>query len=517
VSTARDPPEGDLERLATEAYLAGRVDDSARLWARAHQHHLAAGEVPRAVRCAFWLAFGLLNAGEPAQAFGWISRATRILDESTLDCVERGYLLFPHALRQIFAGDNHEAHASFGECVRIATRFGDTDLVTLARHGQGRALIRAGEVERGVALLDEAMVAVTMGEVSSIVAGDVYCSVIEACHECFDLRRAGEWTAALERWCESFPDLVAYRGSCMIRRAEIMQLQGDWDGALAEAQHARLRLADPPGQPAIGAAYYQLAELYRLRGSFEEAEKAYRDASASGRDPLPGIALLRMWQGRAGVASRSIRAALDDAAEPRRRARLLPAMVEISLAVGSPDLARAAAGEVESLADATGAPFLRAQAAYLLGAVSLAERDPGRALTELAAAADVWSDLGAAYETARTRVLMGRARRALGAEEAALLEFETARAAFERLGARPDRDAVEADLSPTVPNAIGRLTSREAEVLRQLATGSTNRTIATRLGISERTVARHVANIFSKLALSSRAEATAFAFRNDLV
>jgi tetratricopeptide (TPR) repeat protein len=270
---------GDLERLATAAYLVGRVADGADIWARAYHQLLNRGHTERAARCAFWLAFGLLNKGEPAQAGGWFARARRLLDDGAHDCVEQGYLLFPVGLGRIMEGDNAGAYTAFGQAFEIGDRFGDPDLVTLAQHGLGRALIRLGQRVQGMALLDEMMVAVTAGEVSPIVAGDVYCGVIEACQETFDLGRAREWTAALSHWCASQPDLVLYRGQCLIHRAEILQLHGAWPDAMEEAQRACERLSRPPGQPAVGAAFYLRAELHRLRGQFAKAEAAYRQAS----------------------------------------------------------------------------------------------------------------------------------------------------------------------------------------------------------------------------------------------
>ena len=310
------------------------------------------GDAERAARCAFWLAFGLLGAGDFARGGGWLARARRLLDDGRRDCVEQGYLLFPVGLSAILEGDVDTAYATFAQAAGIGERFRDPDLVTLARHGQGRALIRMGRTAEGMALLDEVMVAVTSGEASPIIVGDVYCSVIEACQESFDLRRARSWTAALGDWCASQPDLVPYRGQCLLHRAEIMTLDGAWQDAMDEALQAGRRLAARPGAPSVGAAFYQQAELHRLRGEFSLAENAYREASRAGREPQPGLARLRLAQGRIGDAQAAIRRVVDETQDHLGRSRLLPAHVEIMLAAGDLTAARIAADELSELAGA---------------------------------------------------------------------------------------------------------------------------------------------------------------------
>ncbi len=225
-AAARDEPLGvdDLERLASAAYLAGRSAESSDAWASAHDGCAQIGEVARAARCAFWLAFALLNSGELARGGGWVDRAQRLLDDRKLDCVEQGYLRYAAAPRAVFSGDVATAHNGFRESVGIGERFRDPELITLSRIGEGRCLIYLGEGAKGVALLDEAMVAVGASEVSPIAMGDAYCTVIEGCHELFDVRRAREWTAALSRWREAQPELVLYRGECLVHRAEYRQI-----------------------------------------------------------------------------------------------------------------------------------------------------------------------------------------------------------------------------------------------------------------------------------------------------
>ncbi len=389
--------------------------------------------------------------------------------------------------------------------------------MTIALMGRGRTSIFLGRTAEGVALLDEAMVAVTAGEVSPIIAGDIYCSVIEACQEIFDLRRAQEWTAALGEWCEAQPDLVLYRGQCLVHRAEIMQLHGTWSDAMHEAERACERLAQPPGQPAIGAALYQVAELHRLRGEFVKAEDAYRRASQHGREPQPGLALLRLAQGQVDAARATIRRVVDEAQDRVTRSRLLAPYVEILLASGDVDAARAAADELSEIASNLDAPLLRAAAAHSQGAVLLAEEDAPAALAALRDAGAAWQELEAPCEAARVRVLVGLACRRLGDEDTAAMELDAARQAFGELGAAPDLAHVRELSREAVPGDAGGLTSREVEVLRLVATGKTNRAIADELFISEKTVARHISNIFTKLGLSSRSAATAYTYEHGLV
>ena len=413
-------------------------------------------------------------------------------------------------------GDWPGAEAIAGEAAALGTRFGDSDLTTLARNVQGRALIAQGRPVDGMRLLDEAMAAVVADEVCEMVAGAVYCSVIEACQLVFDLRRAQEWTAALSRWCESQPDLVPFSGDCLVHRAEILELHGAWLDALEAARHAAERLRHRP-RPAVGAALYRQGELYRLAGRFSEAEEAYRQSSRWGRDAQPGLALLRFGGGEIDAAAAAIRTALDGAAAGPARSRLLPAAVEILCAAGDVAAARTAAGELSAAAAGLDSPLLRAQAGQAEGEVLLVEGDARAALGRLRSAWAAWQALEVPYEAARVRVLIGLACRRLGDEDTAEMELDAARWIFEDLGASHDVARTQALSATTAAKPPGPLTARELEVLRLVATGKTNRAIAAELFLSEKTVARHVSNIFGKLGLSSRAAATAYAYEHDLV
>jgi DNA-binding CsgD family transcriptional regulator len=504
----------DLERLAVAAYLVGADADSDDAWLRAHRECLRLGDVVQAARYAGLLAQGLLLRGEMARGGGWLARAERLLDEVDHHGVERGYLLVPIAIQSFHSQDPATAHATFERAARIGVRFGDDDLTAYGRMGQGRALIRMGATTDGVALLDEVMVAVTAGEVSPIYAGLIYCAVIEACQEIFDVRRAREWTAALTSWCESQPGLVAYRGQCLVYRAEIMLLHGAWEEAANEAHRACERLA---GRPAVGMAFYQQAEVHRLRGEFAEAEEAYRQAGQWGREPQPGLAMLRLAQGHVDAAAVAVRRVTDEANGRVARSQLLAAFVEIMLGARDLGAAGAAAEELAQVSDDVGATSVHAVADYATGSVLLGDGDARGALVVLRRALAAWRELDAPYEAARARVLIGLACRELGDRDAAEIELDAARSVFRQLGATPDLARVEA-LSPTVQTqAPMGLTGRELEVLALVATGKTNREIAAALVISEHTVARHVQHILAKLGVSSRTAASAFAFAHDLV
>jgi DNA-binding CsgD family transcriptional regulator/tetratricopeptide (TPR) repeat protein len=506
----------DLERLAVAACMVGRDDESADAWMRAYQEWLRRGEVARAARCAAWQACGLLFRGELAPAWGWIGRLKRVLEGTELDCVERGWLLALTAFSTMFQGDPGSAYSRFMEAGDIAERFNDPDLMVFAGLGRGQASIHEQRVADGMGLLDEVMISVLAAEASPVMVGIAYCTVISVCHTVFDLRRAREWTEALSRWCDAQPDLVPYRGNCLVHRSEIFQLQGAWPDALKAAQLARDWLSGPTFWDSLASAYYQLGEIQRLRGQFDDAEAAYRSASEAGREPEPGMSLLRLQQGRIRTAAVVVRRILNETEDAIGRSKVLPAAVDIFLSAGDLQSARVAADELGGIADATDAPYLRALASNAAGSVLLSEGDARAALVKLRAAYASWRDLDCPYESARARVVIGLACRELGDEATAGLELHAARKGFEQLEAIPDVDWVTRLLGEALPGATA-LSPREREVIVLVASGKTNRAIATELSISEKTVARHISNIFSKVGLSSRAAVTAYAYEHGLV
>lgn len=506
----------DLERAGLAAQLSGDDGMAARVWTRAHRTALVGRDPLRAARFAFRLGMMLADTGDMVVAGGWLARAGRLVEEHGRDCVERGYLLVPQAIGTLDAGDAATALAQFGQAADIADRFADEDLATLARLGRGRSLIALGEVERGIALLDEAMVALTAGEASPVITGVVYCGSIEGFREVFDLRRAQDWTEALSRWCEAQPELVPFRGRCLVYRAELMRLHGAWREASEEARRATEWLLGPPPVPAAGEALYQQAELHRLRGELDAAEAAYRAASGWGRRPEPGLALLRLVQGQTPAALAMIRRAVGEASSDVARAALLDPLVEIALAAGDVAAARAAADELGRTADMVRAPALEAVAARAAGVVRLADGNPEAALHDLRRSAAAWQAVEAPYEHARVRVALARALRELGDADTADIELEAARRVFGELGAAPDLARLDAPARRPADRP-GGLSVREVEVLRLLARGLTNRAIAVELVISERTVDRHVSNIYAKLGVASRSAATAFAYEHGLV
>ena len=503
----------DLELLARSAYMLGRDDVYVACLERAQNGYLAAGDEPRAVRCAFWIGHNRLFRGEIVHAGGWFARARRLLGER--DSVERGYLLIPKWLGEMGQGDYEQGLATATQAAAIGERFDDLDLTWLARDEQGRALFNLGRTEEALRLVDEIMIVATSGVLSPIVTGIVYCNTLIYCQDALELAHAREWTLALTQWCDHQPTMIEHNGLCQVHRAEVLEVGGAWTDALAAARRAAERFeAGVLNQLAAGKARYRQGEIHRLRGEFPAAEDAYRQASLRGYEPQPGHALLRLAQGDKAASAATIRRALRETPQRLRRARLLPAFAQIMLAVGELDDASAAAQELAESAELQRNVLFRAQAAFALGSVKLAANDPAGALMDLRTALGLWLGLDAPYEVARVRTLIGLACRALDDLDTAAFELDAAQAAFTNLGAAPDAARIDAVRSHRP--AYG-LTEREIEVLRLICAGKSNREIASALVISEHTVARHVQNILTKIDVSSRTAASAFAYQHHLL
>ncbi|MGD2044830.1 MAG: LuxR C-terminal-related transcriptional regulator [Gemmatimonadota bacterium] len=508
-------PPDDLWRLALASYLLGEEQDFMDVMQEGYQAFLDRGDVLEAVRGAFWLGQHLASRGDIGRASGWFGRAARLVADHEAEGAARGYVLFSDGYRRMVERDYDASMRASGEATEIGRRCRDDDLTALAMHLQGRVLLRMGRVDEGLALLDEAMVAVAANELSPVASGLIYCSVIAACRDVWALGRAHEWTTALTDWCARQPDMIAYTGPCRVSRAEILQRRGEWSEALREARLAVDRFAQGSGPGTSGAALYRQGEVHRLRGEYAAAETAYRAASEAGQQPQPGLALLRLAQGEVDAAAASLHRALAETEEKLARARLLPAYVEILLALGDTGKAESVCDELEAIADGWGGRVLDTLAVQSRGATLLSAGDAESALTLLRRACVEWDALEAPYEAACLRVLLAAACARLGDEEGSELELSAARATFEQLGARADLSRIR-DSAEQSPSHDHGLTPREVEVLGWLATGRTNRAIADTLSISEKTVARHVANIYAKLGLSSRSAATAYAYEHDL-
>jgi DNA-binding CsgD family transcriptional regulator len=504
----------DFARLAAAAYLTGRTNDCIQALQRAHQAHLDDGNVSAAARCAFWLAQTLNSTGESAIAGGWLARMRRLLDDVPDDVVERGYLQVLMMFRHISEGDFSAAT----ECAKTATaygrRFGDCDLLAVGMSSEGRLALYLGRVAEGITLLDEAMLGVVEGDVSTIFAGEVYCSMIEACQEISDFGRAAQWTMALTRWCAEQPGLVMFTGQCAVHRGQLMRIRGCYPEALQEFSLAVRRYRAAGSAAPAGLALTERGDVLRILGKFDAAEDAYADARQHGHEPQPGLALLWQARGRTGAATPAMRRLLAERRDDVGRSQLLPSAVQILLAADDVDGAGDASDELARIAADFGCLALSAMADYAAGSVALGRGDYAGAIPKLRDAARRWAELEAPYEVARCGVLIGRALGAMGDEDSAKAEFSTARAVFDQLGAVPAGREVAALLNSSTP---GGLTSREVEVLRLVAAGRSNPEIADSLVLSEKTVARHLSNIFTKLDVGSRTAAAAFAFDHDIV
>ncbi|MFC5789265.1 LuxR family transcriptional regulator [Agromyces tardus] len=502
----------DLELLATAALLRGEPQAAVDALSRAYERHLADGNTAGAARSAGWLALDLIELGDFTRSVVWAARGMRLVNAMPEPGALAGFVRLAPAVGQMGSGDPGEARHRFEEVLAIAERHEDGELVALAMLGLGKSLIEVDAIPQGFACFDRAMASVAAGEVAPVPTGVISCAVISDAIMAFDLERATEWTSVLDRWCRDQPELITFSGQRHALEAGLMLLRGAWAEASTAAELAlsRFRAGD---YRAVYGAPYQLAELARLRGAFHSAEESYRRAGESGWEPEPGLSLLQLAVGRTRRAQDEIRRSAAGA-DPFTRRYLLPAIVEIEVAAGDLDAARRGVEELRAAELGAPTPMLAATVAAAEARMLLASGDAAAALDAARTAAHAWQALDAPYERARSRASAGRALMELGDRDAALAEFRAAREVFLALGADP----ALAELAEVMGDRrAGVLTAREVEVLRLVSTGLTNRAIGERLSLSEKTVARHLSNIFGKLGLSTRAAATAYAYENGLV
>lgn len=514
----------DVERLATSYWMLGEGNETIAGLARAHEAYERSGDTRKAVRIGLWLAFYLLTRSQPAQCLGWAMRCQRLLDGMPEPTPEHALALTPEAFALEFQGDQPHAEALFRRALEIARPLGDPEVVSIAAMGLAFSLVRAGGFDEAFVLLDEAIAILGSGATGPLTAGIVYCHAIECCHLAFDLPRAREWTAALTVWRSTEGDLVEFSGKCDAHRAELFRLHGAWDEAVEAARNAQAKYR--AGDFTAGfSSFYEEAEIERLRGRYAEAEQLYAQALRCGWDPLPGLALLRLGQGRAAEAQALMRSSmlLGDAAYARQ---LLAARVEVELAAGDGDAAEAACQELASLAEQHATEWTSALAAVAAARIHLQAGRPRDALREADRGWTLWSRPGVPYEAARSLALKAEACLSLADPVTARFELDAARAMMAELGASPDTPeaptaAPTATGAPTAPAhqppSDAPLSPRELDVLRLVCTGLSNRDIALQLFLSERTVAHHVGAILAKLGAPSRTAAAAQAFRAGLV
>ncbi|WP_345799860.1 response regulator transcription factor [Microbacterium sp. AZCO] len=511
------PTASELDDLGTAAWFLGRIDACEQAWSAAYDAYLREGLTDAAIRCAFWVGYTLEENGLAVKGPAWMARLMELCGRRAAEGgAEAAAVAATCQAAAAWGAGRIDDAVQLGErAVALARDAGSSDVEVLATMGLARALVQSGSFERGFDLMDALMLSIANGGVSDRVAGPVYCAVIASCLDRWDIARASAWTRDLNDWCDAQRGLVPFRGECSVHRATVLGIGGEWQ----EAADVLADVAERERRPAtLENVLYELAELHRRAGEAQLAEDGFRRAAALGREVQPGLGRLRWDAGRLSTARTGVARALAAAPPPGRRADLLAAQVEFETDRGDLGIAARAAAELRALADVLGTTYLTALADRAAATVHLAEGRPEQAQPALRRSWTGWRELDDPYDGALARILLGCAARALGDEDAAQLEFDAARTTLAGLGALPDLARLEriAASAPPAAAAAG-LSRRELEVLQLVATGSSNRDIAGRLFLSERTVARHVSNILAKLGLTSRSAATAFAFEHGLV
>ena len=494
----------DLVLLAQSAWWLGRLDDSLALSEEAFRHFDRAEQVPDAVMTAFRLCLLWVTRGDMTIGAAWFNRGRRLLDERADldDSPARGYQLFLQAGMGLEEFPDSWAPRYATALDDLARRVRDPAITALSMAVSEMTALRAGETRHGFALLDEAMLSVVAGDLPAEWAGEIYCTTIRWCHELADFRRMADWTGAMERWSERYSSDAIYNGACRVHRLELMSFRGEWTPAEQGLQQESADLAS--GNPWVaGEGFYQLGEIRRMRGDIDGAREAYDLASASGIQPLPGEALVMLREGQPDSAWAAISAQLGDV-DALARVRLLGPGVEIALAAGRTSQAHALADELRTAADRYATRGFRVWAAHATGIVALADGDLQTARGALRDAVDAYREDRRPYDTARALVCLARAHDLAGDGDAATHARAQATDILTRLGAAAEIDQVTCTPVP------GGLTEREAEVLESVARGASNREVAAQLCISEKTVARHLANVYLKVGVGSRTAAAAW-------
>jgi len=509
-----DDPAVDAERLdalAEATWWLGRWEECIDARQRAFRIYDDLGDARRAGLCAVWLYETYGFRAKPAVASGWLQRARRALEDDA-DCVEHGALLLREAETAHGQGDLDVAFDLAGRALELARQLGSADLEAEALQTSGRVRVERGDIADGMGDLDEAMLFAVEGRLGPYSTGKVYCSLISACEDIGDLDRAAEWTDATLRWAQRHPFAI-FPGICRVHRAVVLKRRG----ALMEAEQEARRACAELASSHIGnsaAAHAEVGDICRRLGELDRAEAAFAAAQELAGGPCVSMALLRLAQGRTAQALTIATGCLRDTTNRLARAAVLPILVHVAVAAGELDTALGALAELEDVATAFDTAVLHATTQVARGRLALGAGDASAARDALHDALERWQALGVPYEVATTRVLLGQALRETGDESGAVESFTAAAALFDEIGARLDAQLLAGGQARPLP---GGLTEREAEVLRLIAAGMTNNEIASALYLSAKTVSRHVSNIFTKIGVSTRAAATAFAFERGIV
>lgn len=507
----------DLEALVWAAAVSAHDREMLSALDRVYAYHSEKGDHNKSARAAFWRGLRSMMIGDVGLGSGWLQRARKHAEETAPDSVERGYLLLPQVFMHRGKGAYEAAVEIADQAIAIGQTQDELDLIALAGSLKGGILFRLGRISEGYVPIDETMLLANGNRLSPIVTGIVYCEVVASCCRVLEMARAREWTAILDDWCRRNPQAKAFNGVCQVHRAEVLQLEGNWSEAFAEAERASHGLEGTTEQTAMANAAYRRGEILRLRGDYDAADAEYRLAGESGVDPQPGLALLRMAQRRRREAVAMIRRALQTAGDLPRKTALLPAGIEISIACDDLDAAERQCGEMQEIAQRFGTEVLTRVADQCYGTLALARGAFADAVPALIGARQYWSDFGAPYLVARLRVDIARGCSELGDLESAAMELDAAEKLFHELGAEPDLALIRRLRANSTPSDSDILTAREREVLALMAAGGSNRTIAGKLGLSPKTVNRHAENIFGKLGVSSRAAAVARALKTGMI